>query len=150
MRVSALIHETSWGAIQMLQEFEKDTYNRFCARINGVSTFNHAFDEGGVVPKELPFMFKDWKEYRDYLLVHLIEPKYWDHYKNEWNGQEDDQWYKIHVREVILNDTCGTVNRNMESKRNVQNRKKQGVYYNRNKKEYEEYFKSLKEGDNGN
>ncbi len=54
MRVSALIHETSWTAIQMLQEFEKDTYNRFCARINGVSTFNHAFDEGGIMPKKTP------------------------------------------------------------------------------------------------
>ena len=110
MRVSALIHETSWMAIQMLQEFEKDTYNRFCARINGVSTFNHAFDEGGVMPKKLPFMFKDWKEYRDYLLVHLVEPKYWDHYKTEWKGQDGDEWYQCHVKEVILNDTCGTLN----------------------------------------
>jgi predicted phosphoadenosine phosphosulfate sulfurtransferase len=61
MRVSALIHETAWHSIEMLQEFEKETYNRFCARINGVSTFNHAFDEGGVMPITLPFMFKDWK-----------------------------------------------------------------------------------------
>lgn len=141
MRVSALIHETSWSAIQMLQEFEKDTYNRFCARISGVSTFNHAFDEGGVMPKELPFMFKDWKEYRDYLLEHLVEPKYWDHYRKEWQGQDGDEWYQCHVQEVILNDTCGTLNHNMASKVNLQKKKEQGVFSDRAEAEYQKFIK---------
>lgn len=44
MRVSALIHETAWHAIEPLQEFEPKTYNRFVARIAGTSTINHAFD----------------------------------------------------------------------------------------------------------
>lgn len=141
MRVSALIHETSWAAIQMLQEFEKDTYNRFCARINGVSTFNHAFDEGGVMPKELPFMFKDWQEYRDYLLVHLVEPKYWDHYKNEWKGQDGEEWYRCHVKEVILNDTCGTLNGNMASKLATTKKIKEGKFFDRALSEYKQFLK---------
>lgn len=147
MRVSALIHETSWGAIEMLQEFEKDTYNRFIARISGVSTFNHAFDEGDVIPKDLPFMFKDWKEYRDYLLTHIIEPKYWEHYRNEWKGQDDEGWYRIHVREVILNDTCGTINKNYRNRRLVQGKKSDNVYFERNLREYE---KSLEDDKDGN
>ena len=112
MRVSALIHETAWHSIEMLQEFERDTYNRFTARIAGASTFNHAFDEGGIIPRSLPFMFKDWKEYRDYLLIHLIDPSFWDHFRNEWKNQTGDEWYKVHVHEIILGDTCGTINGN--------------------------------------
>lgn len=146
MRVSALIHETSWVAIQMLQEFEKDTYNRFCARINGVSTFNHAFDEGGVLPKSLPFMFKDWKEYRDYLLIHLVEPKYWDHYKNEWKGQDGDEWYQVHACEVVLNDTCGTLNGNFASKIATVKKIKNGNYMNKALDEYKEFLKGESNG----
>jgi predicted phosphoadenosine phosphosulfate sulfurtransferase len=112
MRVSALIHETSWHAIEMLQEFEKDTYNKFCARVPGVSTFNHSFDEGGIVPRTLPFAFKDWKEYRDYLLFHIIPTEDIPIYQERWKKQDGDDWYRIHVKELILNDTCGTVNQN--------------------------------------
>ena len=91
MRVSALIHETAFTAIKMLQEFEPETYNRYVRRVSGTSSMNHSFDMTG--PGDLPFMFKDWKEYRDYLLANIIEPKYWDHYKREWEGQDDDDWY---------------------------------------------------------
>ena len=147
MRVSALIHETSWMAIEMLQEFEHDTYNKFTKRVNGVSSFNHAFDEGEIIPSDLPFMFKDWKEYRDYLLVHLIEPKYWEHYRNEWKGQDDDDWYQVHVKEVILNDTCGTINHNQRSRRSVMDKVSNNTYFDKNLAEYKEF---IKEKNNGN
>lgn len=114
MRVSALIHETSWHAIQMLQEFEPQTYNRFVARVPGSSTFNHSFDEGGIIPRTLPFAFKDWKEYRDYLLIHIVKPEYWELFRSRWKNQEGDEWYKVHVKEVIINDIDGTVNKNHE------------------------------------
>lgn len=61
MRVSALIHETAYHSIRMLQEFEPQTYKRFTVRVNGTSTFSHSYDEGGVVPCELPFAFRDWR-----------------------------------------------------------------------------------------
>ena len=112
MRVSALIHETSWHAIEMLQEFERDTYNRFVARIPGVSTFNHCFDEGGIIPRTLPFAFKNWKEYRDYLLIHITKPEYWDLFRKRWEGQDGDDFYKVHVKEIVINDIDGTVNEN--------------------------------------
>ena len=116
MRVSALIHETAWHSIEMLQEFEIDTYNKFTARIAGVSAFNHGFDEGGIVPKDLPFAFKDWKEYRDYLLVHITKPEYWDLFRKRWKGQDNDEWYKVHVKEIILNDIDGTNNINARNR----------------------------------
>lgn len=146
MRVSALIHETSWGAIEMLHEFEPETYNRFSARVEGVSTFDHAFDEGGVIPKTLPFMFKDWKEYRDYLLIHLIEPKYWEHYKKEWRGQDGEEWYRTHIHEIILNDTCGTVNGNVATKTATRQKIENKVYYNKAFDEYKEYLKGEANG----
>ena len=128
MRVSALIHETSWHAIEMLQEFERDTYNRFVARIPGVSTFNHCFDEGGIIPRTLPFAFKNWKEYRDYLLIHITKPEYWELFRKRWEGQDGDDFYKVHVKEIVINDIDGTVNSNyvyqQYSKKRLENKYK--------------------------
>lgn len=113
MRVSALIHETAWRSIDMLQEFEPSTYNRFVRRIDGTSCVAHMFDQQcELVPKELPYMFKDWKEYRDYLLIHLVKKEYWDLFRRRWNGQDGESWYKLHCKEVIVNDIDGTMNHN--------------------------------------
>lgn len=111
MRCSALIHETAWHNIRGLQEFEPKTYNRFCKRVAGTSTFTHAF-ETEVMPTSLPFMFKDWIEYRDYLLVNIVKPEYWELFRNRWKNQNTEEWYKIHVRECIINDIDGTINHN--------------------------------------
>ena len=142
MRVSALIHETSWHAIEMLQEFERDTYNKFVARINGVSTFNHAFDEGGIIPRELPFAFKDWKEYRDYLLVHITKPEYWELFTKRWKGQDGDEWYKIHTKEIIINDIDGTINANARARFRKDNKKQ--TYYERDKALFDKYMEDKK------
>lgn len=141
MRVSALIHETSWHAIEMLQEFEKDTYNKFIVRIPGASTFNHSFDEGGIIPRELPIAFKDWKEYRDYLLVHITKPEYWDLFRKRWKGQDDEGWYKIHVKEVIINDIDGTVNKNYRISVDTEKRLN-GKYKDRDKAKFKAYMES--------
>lgn len=113
MRVSALIHETAWKSIEMLQEFEPKTYDRFVRRISGTSTINHMNDQDcDTVPKELPYMFKDWKEYRDYLLVHLVKKEYWEIFKKRWQNQDGDDWYKLHCKEVVINDIEGKINHN--------------------------------------
>ena len=109
MRCSALIHETAWHNIEMLQEFEPRTYDRFCARVDGISAFSHSFEEG-VIPRTLPFMFADWKEYRDYLLLSIVKPEYHEMFRRRWQGQDTEDYYKIHVKECILNDIDGTVN----------------------------------------
>lgn len=141
MRVSALIHETSWHAIEMLQEFERDTYNRFCARVPGVSTFNHSFDEGGIMPRTLPFAFRDWKEYRDYLLIHIVPEEDRSIYIARWKNQSGEDWYRVHVKEVILNDTCGTVNKNHEYQ--VYSKKRlQGKYKNKDVAKFKAYMEA--------
>ena len=143
LRVSALIHETAFSSIKMLQEFEPRTYDRFVRRVTGTSSMKHAFDSGEVMPSKLPFMFKDWKEYRDYLLVHIIEPKYWEHYRKEWEGQEGDEWYNTHVCELIINDTCGTLNSNKRSGIQIRERAKSGYYGD---KELDRFLELNKEG----
>lgn len=141
MRVSALIHETSWYAIEMLQEFEQKTYNRFTSRVDGVSTFNHAFDEGGIIPKKLPFAFKDWKEYRDYLLIHITKPEYHQLFINRWKNQDGDEWYKVHVREIIINDIDGTLNSNAKSRiKKDNNSGAGGKYFNQYLEQFNEYM----------
>lgn len=113
IRVSALIHETAWRHLDSLQEFEPKNYDKFVKRIPGVSTTTHMFDQNcELLPKELPYMFKDWKEYRDYLLVHLVKEEYHAIFKNRWKNQHDEDWYKIHCKEVIINDIDGTTNHN--------------------------------------
>lgn len=113
MRCSALIHETAWHSLELLQEFEPETYNKFCKRVPGTDTFSHAF-ETEVVPRQLPFMFKDWKEYRDYLLEHLVKPELWELFRKRWKGQDTVEWYKVHVRECIVNDLDGTINTDLK------------------------------------
>lgn len=129
MRVSALIHETSWRSIEMLQEFEPKTYNKFVSRISGTSTINHMFDQNcETVPKELPYMFKDWKEYRDYLLINLVKKEYWEIFKKRWKNQEGEQWYRLHVSEVVINDIEGKINHNhkvaQDFKKSLEKKKK--------------------------
>lgn len=145
MRVSALIHETSWHAIEMLQEFERDTYNKFIARIPGAATFNHSFDEGGIIPHELPFAFKDWKEYRDYLLIHITKPEYWELFRKRWAKQDGDDWYKIHVKEVIINDIDGTVNRNHSIQVDTE-RRLNTIYKNKDRAKFKAYMESKQNG----
>ena len=142
MRVSALIHETAWHSIALLQEFEPETYNRFTARIAGVSTFNHSFDEGGIIPKQLPIAFKDWKEYRDYLLFHIVKPEYWELFQSRWKNQAGEKWYRVHVSEVILNDIDGTINSNARSRMNKDERTGTGAsgkYYHQTLNDFKKW-----------
>lgn len=147
MRVSALIHETSWHAIEMLQEFERETYNKFTMRVSGVSTFNHSFDEGGIIPKDLPFAFKDWKEYRDYLLVHITKPEYWNLFRSRWKNQDSEDWYRVHVKEVIINDIDGTINQNYAYQVYSKGRLN-GKYKNRDAEKFKVYMKNKGEQKN--
>ena len=112
LRVSALIHETSWRSMELLQETEPQTYNRFTKRVNGTSAMTHAFSEAEVVPTTLPFAFSSWKEYRDYLLEHIVKPEYHELFRKRWENQDGEDWYRIHVKEAIINDIDGTINEN--------------------------------------
>lgn len=146
MRVSALIHETAFSAIGLLQEFEPDTYNKFIKRVNGTDAMSHALEQG-IVPKELPFAFRDWKEYRDYLLVNLVKPEYHELFRKRWEGQDGDSWYKIHVKECIINDIDGTINFNHKDRERKKAKLADGGSLKKKYEEELEEFKRQKEAE---
>lgn len=143
MRVSALIHETAWKSLEMLQEFEPKTYNKFVQRIYGVSTISHMSDQGcDTIPSELPYMFVDWKEYRDYLLVNLVKKEYHDLFKKRWQGQDGDDFYKMHCKEVVINDIDGTINKNFRTAKGMKKSEAK-----RDKQDYEKLKEQLSKGE---
>lgn len=71
MRVSNLHHETAVEALFYLQEFDADLYNALTKRMDGIDTAGKMQKEN-FIPKELPYMFKSWTEYREYLADKLI------------------------------------------------------------------------------
>lgn len=71
MRISSLLHESAVNSLFYAQEFESDTWDRLVERTNGVNTAGH-LKRDFYCPEQLPFMFKDWWEYRDYLLENII------------------------------------------------------------------------------
>lgn len=139
MRVSALIHETSWHSIEPLQEVEPQMYNRYIQRVVGVNTFSHFKKE--IIPRELPPYFVDWKEYRDYLLANLTDPKYHNLFQNRWKNQHGTEWYKIHIKEIMINDIDGTINDNGRKKIILDTRKKDGTYDKEHLEGLQDYFK---------
>jgi predicted phosphoadenosine phosphosulfate sulfurtransferase len=71
MRVSNVHHETAIKSLRFLQEVEPETWDKIAARVQGVNAVSRAW-EAYTCPKELPFMFTDWLEYRDHLLQNLV------------------------------------------------------------------------------
>jgi predicted phosphoadenosine phosphosulfate sulfurtransferase len=106
MRVSFLIHETSIRWIAILQEVEPQTYDRFVRRVPGVSTYAQIHED--LVPQELPAAFRSWREYRDYLLVNLVEPHNRPIFLKLWEGQNSEKWCRDHVRGIVINDIDAT------------------------------------------
>lgn len=75
MRVSNLHHETAVNNLFILQEIERETWNKLTKRISGINTAAKMGKEDFYVVDKLPYMFDDWREYRDYLLDNLITDK---------------------------------------------------------------------------
>jgi len=72
MRVSCVLHETATRSLFFLQEVESDTWNRICKRVSGVNTTSVLKNNSISAPKELPYMFESWEEYRDYIVENII------------------------------------------------------------------------------
>jgi predicted phosphoadenosine phosphosulfate sulfurtransferase len=114
MRVSSFHHETSIKSLFFLQELEPDTWNRITARISGVDAAAKLNDDF-YAPKELPFMFQDWREYRDHLLNNLVaegEPR--ETMRRTFASEEriydpiiHDELIKMHIKTILTNDYEG-------------------------------------------
>ena len=73
MRVSNLHHETAVDQLYYLQEMEGDTWDKLTNRLKGINQTRHIAKRQMFSVTKLPYMFGDWKEYRDYLVGKLIQ-----------------------------------------------------------------------------
>jgi predicted phosphoadenosine phosphosulfate sulfurtransferase len=111
MRVSNLHHETAIKQLFFLQEIEGDTYNKLTERLQGVSTASR-FGEDDFFVKELPYMFKDWKEYRDFLVGKLLPETSIPMFKQQFIKLDEkygtmrnvEKCHKVCVQSILIND----------------------------------------------
>lgn len=89
MRVSNVHHETSVESLFYAQEVEPETYERIVRRIQGIDMAGKMGFKDYYVG-ELPAMFSSWREYRDYLLNHLISKPEWKAGFQKWFQKFDD------------------------------------------------------------
>jgi predicted phosphoadenosine phosphosulfate sulfurtransferase len=111
MRVSNVHHETALYSLFYMQEVEPETWDKLTRRLRGIHTAG-TLRWDTFCPDELPFMFSDWYEYRDYLLENLVvEPEIRDKLKREFHN--DDRNYvkevhpsmlKRHINSILVND----------------------------------------------
>lgn len=110
MRVSSVQHETATKALWYLQEVEPETWNKLTNRVRGANMVGH-LRQSFLQPKELPFMFKDWWEYRDYLLVHMVpeqdQPilrKQFASFDGRYSGTDGEDLVKIEIGAILTHD----------------------------------------------
>ena len=122
MRVSNVHHETAVKALFWLQEFEPATYARLTARIGGVDTAGKLGSADFFIHK-LPFMFRDWKEYRDFLLSKLVaaehRPKFEKHFERQdryYGDVHGDKLFKTQIQSILTNDYHCTKLRNFDNR----------------------------------
>lgn len=118
MRVSSLNHEVSIIGLHTLQEIEPATYEALVRRVEGVRTINHVGDLDMVPDLDrLPFMFDSWREYRDYLLEHLLAPVWQEQFRKKFawwdrrfpnlmrtNKDWHDMLMRAMVSSIVTND----------------------------------------------
>jgi predicted phosphoadenosine phosphosulfate sulfurtransferase len=113
MRVSNLHHETALHQLFFMQEIEPDTWEKLTLRIGGINTAGVFGKNNFFSPKVLPCMFSSWREYRDYLLLHLIEngdtrerfkKKFWSMEKVYVDMRDIDLLYRAHINTILAND----------------------------------------------
>jgi predicted phosphoadenosine phosphosulfate sulfurtransferase len=111
MRVSNVHHETAVGTLFYMQEIEGQTYQKLTQRIAGIDMAGK-MGKHDYFPRELPFMFATWAEYRDYLLDKLIDIPEWKASFAKIFARHDEiygdalgaKMYKEHINGILTND----------------------------------------------
>lgn len=106
MRVSSLLHEMSFKSLVDLPEFEPETYDKLCSRIEGVNTARiYAKEKLMYSVDKLPNKFADWISYKNFLLENHPNKKYKEIYKNKFKNQPiNNDVAKQQVRQILIND----------------------------------------------
>ena len=106
IRVSSLIHEKSFKSLVELPEFEPKTYNRLLKRVKGVQ-IGHLYgrDSKMLRARKLPKSYKNWMEYRDFLLDTYPDPKRKPIFEKRFERHLDNNYVaRQQCRQLILND----------------------------------------------
>jgi predicted phosphoadenosine phosphosulfate sulfurtransferase len=116
MRVSNLNHETAVHDLFFLQEIEPNTWNKIAKRVQGTNTVNQLSSDF-FKPKELPFMFSSWLEYRDHLLDNLIlDDAIRVKMKKQFDSMLKNFIPEIHEKVISMQISCILVNDYHETK----------------------------------
>jgi len=121
MRVSNLHHETALNSLIYASEFEIETWNKIQESVVGSNSVKQ-LPETIHCPKELPYMFKDWREYRDYLLEKIIEPQFREKFADKFKRMDAryeqyehiDTVYMAQITAILTNDVYFTKLSNFE------------------------------------
>jgi predicted phosphoadenosine phosphosulfate sulfurtransferase len=118
MRVSNFHHETALTSLHWLQEIEPATWEKATQRLAGISTYGHL--KSDQYPTSLPYMFKDWDEYLNYLINNLVPTTaHQDTFRKQYQRLQQacphidrEELATIMVKTVIGNDLYGTATGN--------------------------------------
>ena len=111
MRVSNLHHETSVHSLFNLQEVEPETYEKLNVRLKGIDMAGK-FGKDDFFVHDVPFMFKDKKEYRDFLLEKLTDKKWKESFRDKFKKLDEryaevndiDKIYDAEINSILTND----------------------------------------------
>ncbi len=106
IRVSSLIHEKSFKALVELPEFEPKTYDKLLKRIKGISVGNlYGKDRALLRVQKLPKNYKNWREYRDFLLATYPDPEKKEIFVKRFAKHLDNDYVaRQQCRQLVLND----------------------------------------------
>ena len=111
MRVSNLHHETAIKSLIHASELEPETWNKLQEFVVGSNSIKQLPDTINC-PNKLPFMFKDWREYRDFLLEKLVEPQFKSKFANKFKlmdakyerYEQINDVYRAQIGAILRND----------------------------------------------
>ena len=108
-----------------LQEIERDTWNKLTKRLAGINQARHMNQSDMFKAGELPYMFNNWKEYREHLLDNLVTDKeYRKKFANRFKLMDSKYsmmvpihiMYKVHIATILAMDIDFTKCQNWEQK----------------------------------
>jgi len=106
MRVSNLIHEKSFRCLTDLPRFEPETFNRLCRRVSGIDTAaRYATEKLIFNNKTLPKHYKNWKEFRDFLLTNIHNQEHKTKFEDRFAKQKNNERiFQSQVGQLLIND----------------------------------------------
>lgn len=129
MRISNLHHETAIHQLFYLQEIERDTWDKLTQRLGGINQARHMTKADMFqCPKELPYMFGSWAEYRDHLLENLVTDeayrdrlqKVFDKMDVKYSGMRDiHKMHRVHIVTILAQDIDLTKIKNWQENPNA-------------------------------